>query len=298
MIINHENLVAMFRTYSTSFQDGIGREPPIEYMSWLATEFPSMSASNFYAWMDLIPGFREWVGERVFQNIRANNFEIINRPFECSVRVPNEKIEDDQYGVYSPVVRMQGEGWPTLLWSLVAEVIKNNTTCFTGKAMLATDHAYGDNTIANLSTDALSEATFLAAYLAAAAWQWANGELIRPNFTHLVVGEKNRVTAFNLVQNEYVIAETGVGGMKGNPNRGKAKVVICPDFVGTYDDYWCLVDASKAIHAIALQIRKTPVPLMDTDPATVMRSGQVDFMADGRAAAGPTFPHLIYGGRL
>ena len=297
MDINRENLDALFRTYSTAWQDGLAWEPPID-LGFLFTDFPSSSASNFYAWMDLIPGFREWLGDRVFNNVRSRNHEIVNRDWEDSVSMPNKDIEDDQYGVYTPIVRMMAAAWQQLKYELVINAILDNVTAFTGKALLADDHAYGGNTIDNLVTDALSETSFNAAFLAAAAWKGANDKLIRPKFTHLMVGEKLRTTAFNLVENKYVVADGTAGGTKENPNYKKCQMVVVPDFVDTYDDYWLLVDGSKPVHALALQIRKEPVPFMDTDPAHVQRSGQVDFMADGRAAAGAAFPHMVYGGRL
>jgi hypothetical protein len=58
------------------------------------------------------------------------------------------------------------------------------------------------------------------------------------------------------------------------------------------------VDASKPIKAVARQIRREASPLMDTRVEEVMRTGKFDVMSDGRAAAGPTFPHLVYGGIL
>ena len=74
--------------------------------------------------------------------------------------------------------------------------------------------------------------------------------------------------------------------------------VELPDLAGTYDDYWYLIDGSRPIKAIARQIRETPNPIMDTRPEEVERTGQLDYMASGRAAAGPTFPHLAYAGIL
>jgi len=297
MDINRENLDSMFKSYMTAWQEGLILKDPID-LSFLFSDFPSSSKANFYAWLDIIPGFREWLGDRIFKNVRSNNFEVVNRDFEDSSTIPNNDIEDDQFGVYAPIIRMMAAAWPQLKYTLVVDVLKNNPLSFTGKALFANDHAYGGNTIDNLVTDALSATSYEAARLAASEWQYSNDELIRPNFTHLLVGEKNRTTAYNIVVNERIVAETGAGGSKENPNKGTAIPVVIPDFAGTYDDYWVLVDGSQPVHAICRQIRKEAAPFMDTDPATVMRSGQVDFMADGRGAAAPAFPHMVFGGRL
>jgi len=297
MDINRANLDAMFRTYTTAFQAGLAYVAPID-LAFAFREFPSGSASNFYAWLDRVPGFREWVGERVFNNVRSQNFEVVNRDWEDSVSILNKDIEDDNYGVYGPIIQMMAEGWPELKFELVLEVLTSNPTCYTGVAYFADNHAYGDNTIANLVTSALSETTFNAAFLAAAAWKFANGKPTRTRFTHLFHGPKLRDTAFNLVDNKYIVAETGAGGHKDNPNYKRVERVEVPDFTGTYDDYWMLLDCSRPVKPIALQVRKQPTPIMDTRIEQVMRTGQVDFMADARAAAAPTFPHLAYAGIL
>lgn len=297
MDINRANLDAMFRNYNTAFQAGLSQEPSVD-LSFLFRDFPSSSASNFYAWLDRIPGFREWLGDRVFNNVRSQNFQITNRDWEDSVPILNKDIQDDNYGVYAPVVQMMAEAWPLLLYELVVEVLTSNPTCYTGKAFFANDHSYGDNTVDNLVGDALSETSFNAAFLAAAAWKGANGKYLKPMFTHLIHGPKLRSTAFDLVDNKYVVAESGAGGQKDNPNFQRVKRVEVPDLVGSYDDYWFLVDGSKPVKAIARQIRKEATPFMDTTPSVVQRTGRVDFMADGRAAAGPAFPHMIYAGIL
>ena len=169
MDINAANLEALRKSYNTAFQQGLGFVPPVP-VDFLYRDFPSSTASNFYAWMDQIPGFREWVGDRLFKNVRGNKFELVNRDWEDSVSMARKEIEDDQYGVYAPMVQMMGELWTLKKYQLVIAVLTSNAACFTGKAFFAENHAYGDNTITNVVTSALSEATFNAAFLAAAGW--------------------------------------------------------------------------------------------------------------------------------
>ena len=299
MDINRANLNAMFRTYLTAWQKGLEWKPPVD-LSFLFSEFPSSSASNFYAWMDMIPGFREWLGARVFNNVRSQKHEIVNRDWEDAVSMPNKDIEDDQYGIYTPIIQMMAAAWIQLKYELVINAILDNVTSFTGSALFADDHAYGDNTIDNLTTSALSATVLQTMFTNTAAWKFANDKYVRPNWTHLLVGAKLKTTAFNLVENEWALTDdtANTQARKKNPHYKKLKLVEVPDFTGDYDDYWVVVDGSMPVHAIALQIRRAPNPLMDTDPSHVARTGQVDFMADGRAAAGAAFPHMVYGGRL
>jgi phage major head subunit gpT-like protein len=186
------------------------------------------------------------------------------------------------------------------------EVLTSNATTYTGTALFGTHKLSDKVSLTNKTTNALTKASFEAAILAAAAWKFANGELAKPRFTHLIVGEKLRSTAHGIVVADKIgsvvqnVAGTeNVGGMTtDNPNKGKCELVVLEELAGDYDDYWFLVDASKVVKPIVRQLRETPSPKMDTDPIRVDRDGKVDFLATGRAAAAPTLPWLLYGGIL
>lgn len=294
MDINSANLEALRKTYTTAWQAGVGFVPPVN-IGFMFRDFPSTTAANFYAWMEQIPGFREWVGDRIFKNVRSQKFEIVNRPWEDSVSMGRDEIEDDQFGVYTPLVQMMGEMWTLLKFQLVLEAFLKNPVCFTGKAFFADNHAYGDQVIGNVVTDALTETSFNAAFLAAAGWKYSNGELCRTRFTHLVHGPKLHATAFHIVD-----AQTHASGgvAVANPNYKRVERVEVEDLAGDYDDWWMLLDCSKPIKPVCRQIRREAAPLIDTRVEQVMRTGRFDVMADGRVATGPTFPHLAYAGIL
>ncbi len=292
MDINRANLSALFKTFQTAWQQGLEQRPE-DNAAFVATEFPSSTASNFYAWMDKVPGFRKWVGDRVYANVTGQRFEVVNEDYEDSVRLSVNDIEDDQYGVYAPIISMMAQNWLELKREKTIEVFTANKGTFTGYALVSDSHDYGDYALDNKATDALSATSFEAAIEAAAAWQFSDGTLVKPRWTHLVVGDKLRNTAWNIVVNTKIQDSSAT---IDNPNSGRVALAVWPELQGDYDDYWFLVDASRPIKPVALQIRKEAAPLMDTDPAQVERTGYVDFLGSGRLAAAPTFPHLVYGG--
>lgn len=305
MDITRSNLDAMFQSYSTAFREGLARnfDPAIDFM---LRDFPSSAAANFYGWLDSIPGFREWVDERVRNNVSSKKYVVTNRAFESTTAIGRNEILDDTYGVYSPVIQMAGESWMERKRQLAISVLLENPLTYTGTALCGTHTLKQGVTLTNLTTDALSKSSFEAALLAASAWRFANGELIRPRFTHLLVGEKKRAVAHQIVNSENiattiqnVAATENVGGAsEGNPNKGKCQLVVLPELAGDYDDHWYLLACGGAIKPVIRQIREEPAPKMDTDPIRIERDGRVDFLATGRAAAAPSFPWLVYGGRL
>jgi len=85
---------------------------------------------------------REWLGDRVIQNLEAEGFKIVNKSWEHTVGVERDDIEDDQYGVYNPVFAEQGravaEHPDELVWSLLANGFTQS--CYDGQNFFDTDH--------------------------------------------------------------------------------------------------------------------------------------------------------------
>jgi len=290
MDITSASLAAIRRSINTAWAQGLEWKPPID-TSFLVRDFPSAGASELYPWADFSSKFREWVGDRVWNSLSANLFEVFNRPFEKSEKARADLIKDDKFGVFVNARSMDAAAWKQLLHDIAMAVVTQNAACYDGKALLANDHAYGANTIDNLVTDALSSTSFETAFVDSGNWMFANGVLVRPKWTHLCHGPKLYGTAFDIVD-----AETLTDG-KPNRNYHRCQRVEIPDFAGDYDDYWCLVDSTQPIKVVSRQIREEPVPKTN-DLEDIEETGEIKFMASGRAAAAPTFPHLIYGGIL
>ena len=67
---------------------------------------------------------KEWVGEREIQKMAAYGYSIKNKKFEMTVSVPRDDIEDDQYGVYTPLFSNMGEAAAEHPDTLVFETMK------------------------------------------------------------------------------------------------------------------------------------------------------------------------------
>ncbi|PRW18519.1 mu-like prophage major head subunit gpT family protein, partial [Pseudomonas aeruginosa] len=64
----------------------------------------SGNASEQYGWLGNSTAFREWLGDRVIQNLGVHDYTIKNKTFENTVGVPRESIEDDSYGLFTPLM--------------------------------------------------------------------------------------------------------------------------------------------------------------------------------------------------
>ena len=142
MIINRTNLDTLFAAYNGAFRDGIlSMEGQTEF-GLVAMETTSTTSQEVYPWLGQMPGMKEWVGERVVENLRQHDFTIRNKDWEQTVSVPRTTIEDDQYGVYSQFMRAMGiaamKHYDEIVWPLLKDGFAE--TGYDGKTFFASDH--------------------------------------------------------------------------------------------------------------------------------------------------------------
>ncbi|MCK5772040.1 Mu-like prophage major head subunit gpT family protein [Algiphilus sp.] len=143
MILNAQNLRNLFVAYDAAFQLGF-REAPTDWNK-IATEVPSVTAENHYAWLGQMPGLREWIGDRQIKQMASHDYRVKNKKFESTVGVGRDPIEDDTYGVYKPLMQEMGYGAATHPDELVFTLLKNGETelCYDGQPYFDADHPVG-----------------------------------------------------------------------------------------------------------------------------------------------------------
>ncbi|KVE36199.1 Mu-like prophage major head subunit gpT family protein [Burkholderia sp. BDU5] len=140
MEINRANLRVLFTGYNTVFQQAFDGAPS----DWnrVAMPVPSTTSQEVYPWLGQTTRFREWIGDRVIQNLTTHDFAIKNKTFENTVGVDREAIADDTYGVYKPVIAQMGLDAKQHPDELVFNLLKQGTTktCYDGQYFFDTDH--------------------------------------------------------------------------------------------------------------------------------------------------------------
>lgn len=140
MLINTGNLKTLYVAFKAAFQGGL-TQAPSQY-GVISTTVPSSTGSEEYGWLGSFPSVREWLGDRTVQGVRTHGYTIRNRQFELTVGVPRAAIEDDQYGVYSPMMTEMGRAIAAHPDQLVFNLLKNgpSTLCYDGQYFFDTDH--------------------------------------------------------------------------------------------------------------------------------------------------------------
>jgi len=140
MLVNLENLGLLHTMYSAAFASGLVKADVS--FSEITTTVPSNNKSNTYAWLGDMSDVREWLGDRVIDELSGHDYTVKNKTWEKTIAVKREDIEDDQYGIYTPMAEDLGFTARThrsrLMWSLLADGEVN--LCYDGKPFFATNH--------------------------------------------------------------------------------------------------------------------------------------------------------------
>lgn len=143
MIVNQSNLAILNQAFNGAFKNGLTNAAPM--WNQCASLVPSNTSEQKYAWLGKMTKFREWIGERQYQNLVAHDYAIKNKTWENTVNVSRDEIEDDQYGIYSPVVEQLGQDAALHPDEMVFDLLKNgfSTPCYDGQYFFDTDHPVG-----------------------------------------------------------------------------------------------------------------------------------------------------------
>lgn len=234
----------------------------------IATTVTTTNPSQKYAWLGAMPGMQEFVDERKPQGMQEFNYTIEDKVFEASIAVDRKAIEDDQYDLIRLRIRDLAQRVADHQHRMVVESLASGFTAsgYDAVSFFNTAHPVGDGTTyGNRSTSAL-DATSLASAI--------NQMMLVPNDRQepmgispdlLVVGPKNQWNATELVESPVVVykgngSDTAPSNAYKNVFEGKLRVVVSPYLRGSSDDYWFLLDTTRAVRAIILQ-QRSDVPV-------------------------------------
>ncbi|SBW09170.1 Mu phage protein T [uncultured Alphaproteobacteria bacterium] len=245
MILNRASLDAATTGFRTIFNGAFLGAKNADHYQRIAMVVPSTTAKNSYPWLADNFEIREWVGERVYQNLLSAEFSILNKDFEGTQAVPRNAIEDDELGVYAPLFQQMGDATATFPNRLVFPLLKAGFTslCWDGQYFFDTDHP---------SFDADGDETSVSNFLGGTGDPWflvASGSPLKP----LIYQErrkfqfvaKDRPTDDNLFERKTFVY--GVDG-RMNVGFGMPQLVVASRQPLTHDSYAAARAAFAAWH--------------------------------------------------
>lgn len=296
MEIRSSTLAPFFQSLETIFNKAFSQAAP----RWpeLAMLVNSSTESNVYGWMEQLPGFREWIGARTFHNVKSNGYTLVNKDWESSVQIQRNSIEDDTYGIYTPMVEYMAKNGAEHPDEQVYDLINNGftATCWDGIAFFGQNHplrtdengvAVTFNNVTNLVLDHTNFGTVREALLQNLQGRGKRFMGGTPELT-LVVGTGNEVIARKILESEKddfgadnVYSKMGV----------KLHVSALVN-----DPAWIIMVTNNPIKPFIYQKRQDiEIRYPSPDDYEAKKTKMFDFMADYRAAFGYALPILAYG---
>jgi len=137
-IVTTRGLTAAFKLAAMSAQPFYPR---------VCTVRPSGGADEEYAFLGTMPAMREWLGERVFKEMRGGKFTLANKLWEDSILIEKTDIEDDRLGMYSDSIAMLASEAMYHPDALRTEILiaGESTATWDGQFFYDTDHLWGDS---------------------------------------------------------------------------------------------------------------------------------------------------------
>ena len=94
--VNSESMFAHFVGFKANFREGFESAENTNLWTIFSTLVPSGTREEFYQWLGQVPRMREWAGDRVVQEMEANEYRIKNKDFEVTIGVKRNDLEDGQ----------------------------------------------------------------------------------------------------------------------------------------------------------------------------------------------------------
>jgi phage major head subunit gpT-like protein len=292
---------ALFQTFMTKFTEAqkaaLGRiTANALIVSEIALEMAVSGAATVHAWLEQIPGMREWIGDREIKNLALGKLTVTNRDFESTVSVGRNDIEDDNYGVFAPLIGMMGANAELLWIELAIEALLANGSWADSNPFLCSGRKLGDSTITNAVTTALGKAAVETGLAAMRGWTLYSGKPAQVTPLYLLVGPGGEAAARAICEAD-LVSDGTVSVSNTSPARALS-VRVDPRLVGTHADEWYIVGNKSGVPPVAVQKRKLPVLTKmdkDDDENVFMRKTFL-YGTDARGEAFLTLPFLVYGG--
>ena len=238
-----------------------------------------------------MPGMREWIGEREIQALAAYDYLIKNKKFEMTIGVPRDDIEDDKYGVYTPLFSNMGEAAALHPDELVFGAMMEGFTakCYDGLSFFNEAHKVGKETYSNRSNKKLSRESYMEARAAIMSIKGDKGKSLKLVPDLLVVSPALEEAAKLILEADQIDGTTNV-------LKGTAKLHVEPA-LAEHKDYWFLLCTNRFLKPFIYQLRKKIkfVSLTKETDENVFMLDEFLYGADGRSNAGYGFWQMAYG---
>lgn len=290
MLVNGDVLRGLYKSVKALALGALTAAKP----QWqkVAMEVPSTSKSNTYAWLGQLPRVREWIGDRVIQNLTAHGYSLLNKAWELTIGIMRDDIEDDNLGIYNPLFQDMGNEMAmhpdTLVFGLLPAGF--NTLCYDDQYFFDNDHEVNEASVSNVTDLVLSPTSYGAARTALQSQVGEHGQPLRITPNLLVVPPQLEDKGKEILYKERL------ANGEDNIYYKTAELLVAPELAAN-PTAWFLLDTTKPIKPLIFQNRKKPefIAKDNPDDDNVFFKREFVYGMDARYNAGYGLWQLAYG---
>ena len=301
MLVNAQSLGAIDTGFRTIFFSNLSDPKTLELVRGAVQVVSSTSKQEQYNWLYRLGNVREWIGPRVLNRFKAYGYTVENKKWEDSVELDRDDITDDKLGQYVPQIQTMAGEMNNHYLRLVTALLEGGfaVTCYDGQFFFDTDHPVGDGASAgvasNTDTMVLSATALKLAFENLPTLIDDRGDPLGIVYDTLIVHPSKRFVVKKLLEAELFIKRAGTS-VDYNEVQGLIPNVIYDPYISD-SNKWFLIDSSKALKPIVLQIRESPqwAGVTDPDDSFVFQTDKFLFGTKARHNAGYLLWQLAYG---
>ena len=146
-MINQELIESLFLQLSSQFHKAFDGNGEDEFVAQFATVMSSNTRTIDFSWLGESPQMREWIGQRVVNQLRNFRYEAGYKEYELTMGVKVMDILDNTLSHYSLQSFAGGQEARMLRPKLVAKALTNGTTglCYDGHPFFYASHPVGED---------------------------------------------------------------------------------------------------------------------------------------------------------
>jgi len=272
----------------------------------LSTTMPSATTQNIYAWMQRLPIMRQWIGDRVINQVSTQNITIPNLPFEQTHALLKEDVMNDNFGVFNmnlQYMAMQAGKWPdqqlaNYLINSAAATAATPVNGYDGVPLYSTVHPALGAGVAGPVPGGLGNQSNL---YVNTALTYENFRIVRANMLNLkgsdnqplynqsdllVCGPTLEGVARNILEADLVAGVNSVNtAPQSNVQKGLCKVKVIQE-LSSMPNAWWLFCTTNVVKPLIWQLRQAPqfTYLVNPNDLNVFMSRQFVYGAEAWGA--------------
>lgn len=241
-LVNNQFILASSLGFNRVFENSM-KTAEVIYPN-IATEVKLGELVGNYPWLGQFPQMREWVGDRVLNDMNAYSYSLTSKSYEATIEIATIDFKLDRIGLVKPKIMQMAEDSKKHYDYLVLDLFEANALCYDGKPFFSDIHG----TLSNIGTKKLSVEALFNARAKMMKLVGDKGDILNITPDLLVIPPELEVTAKKILEADF--DENGAT----NIAKGLLKKGYLVNRKLTDPNGWYLLDTSKQIKPFLLQI--------------------------------------------